>query len=125
MFKAIAIASVFSLSSWGVSADSERNVFAGPWAGNCGDDVQCTLEFDPAGSGYTLELRVSDAMDDAETVCVFEVEMQALAFDVLVSEDQSVRALRTKAGAVVINGLPNDECSGAAVNGEYVQFADM
>jgi hypothetical protein len=108
------------------AALADRNVFSGPWAGVCGDDVQCTADFEKIGSEYEMKVRVSDGMDDRVTVCEFTATMKPMAFDVLVGdlEGDQVRVAYLRTQDIVISGLPTDECSGAVVNGAYRQFAD-
>nr|WP_250807116.1 hypothetical protein [Neorhizobium tomejilense] len=71
-----------------------------------------------------MTLRVSDAQNYDEVVCIIEADLTAFAPDVLVSGDRSTRAMRAKTGELIISGLPNDECSGAVINGAYVEYAD-
>jgi hypothetical protein len=108
------------------TARADQDVFEGPWAGVCGDDVQCTADFERSGNDYGMKVRVSDGMDDKETVCEFNVTMAPVAFDVLVGDlnGTQVRAAHMRTNDVIISGLPKDECSGAVVNGEYRQFSD-
>lgn len=105
---------------------ADRDVFSGPWAGVCGDDVQCTADFKRVSEGYEMKVRVSDGMDDKETVCEFNALMRPVAFDVLVGDldGDQVRVAHLRTQDVVISGLPTDECSGAVVNGAYRQFFD-
>jgi hypothetical protein len=121
----ICIAAIVSLSG-GPVVVAREDLFAGPLAGNCGDDVQCTADFEKIGKHYEMKVRVSDHMNDKETVCQFIVEMKPLAFDLLVGDldGDQVKAVHMRTQDVVISGLPKDECSGAVVNGAYRQFFD-
>jgi hypothetical protein len=112
------------VASLGVANASSVDRFVGPWSGKCGNDVQCQADFEKTPRGYALTVRVSDAMDDTETVCVLEADLAPYARDVLVSADKGTRVMMARTGEVFISGLPTDECAGAVVNGEYVQFAD-
>ena len=118
------IASIPLMASSAALAD--RDVFSGPWAGVCGDDVQCTADFKKVGDDYEIKVRVSDGMDDKVTVCEFNALMMPIAFDVLVGdlEGDQVRVAHLRTQDIVISGLPSDECSGAVVNGSYRQFFD-
>ena len=123
----LAIAAVISLAS---AVAGERTLAAGssfpagPFSGRCGDDVQCRLELTPVGSGYDLSLRVADAMNFDEIVCVLEADLVSLAPDVLVTRSRDVKVVKLRTGEIVVSGLPNDECSGAAVNGSYEEYLD-
>jgi hypothetical protein len=110
----------------GTAAVAREDLFVGPLAGDCGDDVQCTTDFKKIGKHYEMKVRVSDRMDDKQTVCQFIVEMKPLAFDVLVGDldGDQIKAVHMPTQDVVISGLPKDECSGAVVNGPYRQFFD-
>ncbi len=115
-----------SLMTGSAALADDRDVFSGPFAGVCGDDVQCTADFKKVGNEYEMRVRVADAMDDKVTVCEFNALMKPIAFDVLVGdlEGDQVRVAHMRTGDVVISGLPTDECSGAVVNGSYRQFFD-
>jgi hypothetical protein len=121
----IFIAAVMSLFA-GTAAAAMEDLFDGPLAGNCGNDVQCTADFKKIGEHYEMKVRVSDHMNDKETVCQFIVEMKPLAFDLLVGDldGDQIKAVHMPTQDVVISGLPKDECSGAVVNGPYRQFFD-
>ncbi|MBY3155466.1 hypothetical protein HFO56_24370 [Rhizobium laguerreae] len=121
----ISIATFLSLSA-GASVVAQDDLFDGPFAGNCGDEVQCTADFKRSGKDYIMDVRVSDGKDDQRTICQFIVPMKTLAFDVLIGEldGVQVRVAHMPTEDVVISGLPKDGCSGAVVNGPYRQFFD-
>lgn len=108
------------------TAIADRDVFSGPWAGVCGDDVQCTADFKKLGSDYEMKVRVSDGKDDKVTVCEFNALMKPVAFDVLVGDldGDQVRVAHLRTQDIVISGLPTGQCPGAVVNGSYREFFD-
>lgn len=106
------------------SAARERAIPVGPYSGRCGDDVQCKVEMLKTAGGYKMKLLVADGLDITETVCAFDVDMISLAHDVAATSDKSVRVVLLRTGELVVSGLPNDECSGAVVNGSYVEYHD-
>ncbi|MBY3433868.1 hypothetical protein HFN89_06865 [Rhizobium laguerreae] len=121
----ISIATFLSLSA-GAAVEAQDGFLDGPFAGNCGDEVQCTADFKRSGKDYTMDIRVSDGKDDQRTICQFIVPMKTLAFDVLIGDLDGIqiRVAHMPTGDVVISGLPKDGCSGAVVNGSYRQFFD-
>lgn len=104
-----------------------RDVFAGEWAGDCGQEFRCTLSFAPSGKGYQMVLDVAEADKPKASVCKFEAQMGKRAYDVLDGrvDGYKLSAVYLQTSEVVISGLPVDECSGAAVNGRYSWFSDM
>lgn len=108
-------------------AVAAENPFEGPWAGYCGDNVQCEANFIAKGDGYRLTIRVADGLDDRKALCKVDIPMAKYASDVLVGghgHDQQVRVARMRTGDVVISGVASSVCSGLQLNGVYRQFAD-
>jgi hypothetical protein len=109
------------------AAVAREDVFAqGPWSGNCGDSVQCKVDFVKHGKNYQMKVKVADRADSKAIICEFDALMKPLAYDVLVGDlkGDEVRVAYMRTTDVVISGLPKDECSGAVVNGPYRQYLD-
>ena len=108
------------------NAAASGRVFEGPYAGNCGDKVQCTLQFGESAGGFDMVLEVADGIDATKVVCAFRGRLAAVAFDVLAGDvdGASVRVMRARSGEVLVSGVPEGACTGARLNGSYVEFFD-
>jgi hypothetical protein len=87
----------------------------------CAEEMSCSLNVIQeayAASRYRVEVRVED-IQTKETVCHLEADLEAVATDVLQADGGAVSMMLERTGDVVINGLVEDECSGADVNGRY------
>jgi len=64
--RTIVAVALLSLASTTVDA---RDRWIGEWAGNCGQDVQCSIAIAPTRAGYAISWVVADRMDAAKVLC--------------------------------------------------------